>query len=107
MLCLEEHIFSQLNYQQAENAVTNFAAIISASAQLLILIPENKISLNMKKVIAALTLALVTAVIVKKVRSGKKRKATSKYLHHLHTGAREEAYFKKNKKSGGKKTQYA
>jgi hypothetical protein len=61
----------------------------------------------MKKVLAAVTLALVTAVIIKKVKSGKKRKPSKKYIHHLHTGAREEAYFKKGKKTGDKKTQFA
>lgn len=60
----------------------------------------------MKKVVAAVALTVIAAAIIKKVRSSKKEEA-SEYTRHLHTGPREEAYFKLRKKSGGKRPQYA
>ncbi len=61
----------------------------------------------MKNVIAAVALATVAAVIIKKVSKAKKQKEGSEYTHHLYTDDREMSYFKKGKKSGSKKSQYA
>lgn len=55
----------------------------------------------MKKVLGAAVLAIAAVAIIKKVKSSKNQKDGP--TRHLHTGAREEAYFKLERKASGKK----
>ena len=55
----------------------------------------------MKKILGAAVLAVAAVAIIKKVKGNKDQKAGS--TRHLHTGAREEAYFKLERKASGKK----
>ncbi len=58
----------------------------------------------MKKILGTIILSLITGAIVKALGGSKKPKTYSKT--HRHTGAREEAYFKLEKK-GSRKRQHA